>query len=115
VSIPDKAVEAAARGIRPDLWADPDLKLAADHQKRLEFERSVVLTAARAGLEAAEPYLTGREQATQDDMDALLWRHRTAAYNGSQTACTCDRTWRSDTEHRTHLRNAILELSEVKS
>lgn len=59
MSIPDKAVEAAARTIRPDLWYDP-----LPHQ--WEFQRSVLMDAVRAGLEAAEPYLTGGA-----DVDAI--------------------------------------------
>jgi hypothetical protein len=57
MDIPQSAIEAAARGMRPELWSDPDLRLAADHAKRLEFQRSVVRDAASAALRAAFPHL----------------------------------------------------------
>lgn len=71
------------------------------------------LTAAgrfRAALEAAQPYMGVRPVASADDVDALFWEHRTVASNGTQTVCACDRKWRSDTEHRTHLRDRVMNL-----
>jgi hypothetical protein len=66
--------------------------------------REIAAEEADLALELAQP------MPTADDMDALLWAHRTVASNGTQTVCACDRTWRSDTEHRTHLRDRFMAL-----
>lgn len=70
MSIPDKAVEAAARAQIVGRWEDKSAR-----------ERSVHLRRARKILEAAEPYLTGGEGLRKDVEDLLLWattQHRKA-------------------------------------
>lgn len=101
----DAAVEALAQALarrdkRPFTWADLPPE-----------DKSWYLDSAREGLVAAYRVDAPRPQEpTADGVDALLWAHRAVASNGTQTVCACDRDWRSDTEHRAHLRNAVLAL-----
>lgn len=44
----------------------------------------------------------------REQIARALGAHRVGAFNGQQTACTCDRTWRWNAEHETHLRDHLL-------
>lgn len=101
---PDAAVEALTASMFESVhemdWSMAEGVVRAQWLKR-----------GRAALEAAYRVDAPRPQEpTADAVDALLWAHRAVASNGTQTVCACDRDWRSDTEHRAHLRNAVLAL-----
>jgi len=37
----------------------------------------------------------------------ILDRHKVAAFAGADTACSCDRTWRTNTEYRAHVAEVL--------
>ena len=37
----------------------------------------------------------------------ILGRHKVAAFTGADTACSCDRTWRTNTEYRAHVAEVL--------
>lgn len=43
-------------------------------------------------------------------VEDVLARHRVGAFSGSDTACTCDRTWRTNMAHQAHLVDAFRAL-----
>ena len=42
------------------------------------------------------------------ELDEVLDAHAVGASTGSEMACRCDRTWRTNAAYRAHLRDAIL-------
>lgn len=51
-----------------------------------------------------------RPMPTREQIDKLMRRHTVGAFNPEQSACACDRTWRSHAEYREHVRDALLAL-----
>lgn len=37
----------------------------------------------------------------------ILDRHKVSAFAGADTACACDRKWRTNTEYRAHVAEAL--------
>lgn len=43
------------------------------------------------------------------DLAAVLATHATWGFNGTETACACDHSWRRDPEHRAHVADALAD------
>jgi hypothetical protein len=101
VEIPDAVVSRAADAFRDNLEYDAFGEVGDDQR----------FDAMRFALLAARPYLMPTRDALVDLMNA----HPIEAFNGSQSVCGCNLTWRTNVEYRAHLADMVLALLNGES